>query len=52
VTRFVLSHGPLGVAIAILHIEWMTLRHYTEGVRDNHNLEPQFGSLLNPEPET
>ena len=26
VKRFVLSHSPLGVAIAILHIEWMTLR--------------------------
>ena len=25
VTKFVLSHSPLGVAFAILHIEWMTL---------------------------
>jgi hypothetical protein len=46
VSRFVLSHSPLGVAIAILHIEWMTLRHYIEGVRDNQNLDPQFKSLL------
>jgi hypothetical protein len=46
VSRFVLSHGPLGVAIAILHIEWITLRHYIEGVRDNQNLDPQFKSLL------
>jgi hypothetical protein len=46
VTRFVLSHSPLGVAFTILHIEWMTLRHYIEGVRDNQNLDPQFGSLL------
>ncbi len=46
VSRFVLSHSPLGVAIAILHIEWMTLRHYIESVRDNHNLDPQFKSLL------
>src|SRR5215831_13015230 len=30
VKRFVLSHSPLGVGIAILHIEWMTLRHYIE----------------------
>jgi hypothetical protein len=46
VRRFVLSHSPLGVGIAILHIEWLTLRHYIEGVRDNHNLDPQFKSLL------
>jgi hypothetical protein len=46
VSRFVLSHSPLGVAIAILHIEWMTLRHYIESVRDNQNLDPQFKSLL------
>ncbi|MGH7824924.1 MAG: hypothetical protein ACREQ7_07075, partial [Candidatus Binatia bacterium] len=46
VKRFVLSHSPLGVGIAILHIEWITLRHYIEGVRDNHNLDPQFKSLL------
>ena len=31
VSRFVLSHSPLGVGIAILHIEWITLRHYIEG---------------------
>ena len=46
VRRFVLSHSPLGVAIAILHIEWMTLRHYIESVRDNQGLDPQFKSLL------
>jgi hypothetical protein len=46
VGRFVLSHSPLGVGIAILHIEWMTLRHYIEGVRDNDTLDPQFKSLL------
>ena len=46
VRRFVVSHSPLGVAIAILHIEWMTLRHYIEGVRDNQGLDPQFKSLL------
>jgi hypothetical protein len=46
VSRFVLSHSPLGVAIASLHIEWITLRHYIEGIRDNQNLDPQFKSLL------
>jgi hypothetical protein len=46
IKRFVLSHSPLGVSIAILHIEWITLRHYIEGVRDNQNVDPQFKSLL------
>ena len=46
VRRFVLSHSPLGIAITILHIEWMTLRHYIESVRDNRSLDPQFVSLL------
>ncbi|HWP60274.1 MAG TPA: hypothetical protein VNL14_20435 [Candidatus Acidoferrales bacterium] len=46
VRRFVLSHSPLGVALAILHIEWITLRHYVEGVKDNQDLDPQFRSLL------
>lgn len=46
VRNFVLSHSPLGVGIAILHIEWITLRHYIEGVRDNQGLDPQFKSLL------
>jgi hypothetical protein len=45
-SRYVLSHSPLGVAIAILHIEWITLRHYTEAVRDSNGLDPQFKSLL------
>jgi hypothetical protein len=46
VKRFVLSHSPLGVGLAILHIEWITLRHYIECVRDNQDLDPQFKSLL------
>jgi hypothetical protein len=46
ISRFVLSHSPLGIGIAILHIEWITLRHYIEGVRDNQDLDPQFKSLL------
>ena len=41
-----LSHSPLGIGIAILHIEWITLRHYIEGVKDNQDLDPQFKSLL------
>ena len=46
VSRYVLSHSPLGIGIAILHIEWITLRHFIEGVRDNQDLDPQFKSLL------
>ena len=46
VKKFVLSHSPLGVGIAILHIEWITLRHYLEAVRDDQQLDPQFKSLL------
>ena len=46
VKRFVLSHSPLGAGIAILHIEWITLRHYIEGVRDSQELDGQFKSLL------
>ena len=46
VTKFVLSHSALGVALTILHIEWITLRHYIEGVRDNQDLDSQFKSLL------
>ncbi len=46
VRNFVLSHSPLGAGVAILHIEWITLRHYIEGVRDNQDLDPQFKSLL------
>ena len=46
IARAVLAHHPLGVALAILHIEWMTQRHYVEGVRDRAELDPRFASLL------
>ena len=44
--KAVLSHGPLGVALVILGIEWMTQKHYLESVRDDEDLDPQFKSLL------
>jgi hypothetical protein len=44
--RAVLAHHPLGVALAILHIEWMTQRHYLESVKDDRGIDPQFASLL------
>jgi hypothetical protein len=42
----VLDHDPLSVALLILGIEWMTQAHYTESVRDDAGLDPQFKSLL------
>ena len=42
----ILRKSPLGVVLAILHIEWATQRHYVESVRGNHDLDPQFCSLL------
>jgi hypothetical protein len=46
VGQAVLAHEPLSVALTILHIEWMTQRHYLESVKDNGDLDPQFKSLL------
>jgi hypothetical protein len=46
IARVVLSHHPLAVALTILHIEWMTQRHYVESVHDDSALDPQFRSLL------
>jgi para-aminobenzoate N-oxygenase AurF len=42
----VLRHDPLAVALLILHIEWMSQRHYVESVRDDGDLDPLFKSLL------
>lgn len=44
--KAVLSHQPLAVALLILHIEWMTQRHYIDSIRDDRDLDPQFKSLL------
>lgn len=42
----VLSHSPLSVAILILHLEWLTQRHYLESVKTDETLDAQFVSLL------
>lgn len=42
----ILKHDPLGVALTVLHIEWMVQRHYVESIRDNQALDTQFKSLL------
>jgi hypothetical protein len=44
--KAVLAHSPLGVALVILGIEWMTQKHYLESVHDDEDLDPQFKSLL------
>jgi hypothetical protein len=46
IAQAVLAHEPLAVALTILHIEWMTQRHYVDSVQDNRALDPQFKSLL------
>lgn len=46
IAKAVLAHHPLGVALAILHIEWMTQRHYLDSIKDAQELDPQFKSLL------
>jgi hypothetical protein len=45
IARAVLAHHPIGVALAILHIEWMTQRHYIESVRDGA-IDPLMKRLL------
>jgi hypothetical protein len=46
IAQAVLSHHPLAVALAIMHIEWMTQRHYVESAKEDQDLDPQFKSLL------
>jgi len=46
ISRAVLAHHPLAVAMVVLHIEWMTQAHYVAGVKDNQSLDSQFANLL------
>jgi hypothetical protein len=46
IAKHVLSHDPLAVALLILHIEWMTQKHFTESVEDEQGLDPRFKDLL------
>jgi hypothetical protein len=46
VARTILSHHPLAVLLVILHLEWMTQRHYLDCVRESDGLDAQFKSLL------
>jgi hypothetical protein len=46
VAEAVLSHQTLAVALVILHIEWMSQRHYIDSIKDDQQLDAQFKSLL------
>jgi len=46
VAKVVLGHEPLGVALFILMIEWMTQSHYVDSVRGETRLDPLFANLL------
>lgn len=46
IAQAVLAHHPLSVALLILHIEWMTQKHYVESVKDDARLDRQFADLL------
>lgn len=46
IAQAILAHDPLAVALTILHIEWMTQRHFQDSVKDDHEMCPQFKSLL------
>lgn len=42
----VLEHSQLGVALVVLHIEWMTQRHYVDSVKSATAIDPLFKRLL------
>ena len=42
----VLKHSRLGVALINLCLEWLTQRHYVDSVKDAHDLDPLFTSML------
>ena len=42
----VLRHDPLAVALVILHLEWMTQRHYVDSIKDDGDMDLLFKSLL------
>jgi hypothetical protein len=46
VAQHILGHHPLGVALVILHIEWMTQRHFLDSIIADDRLDAQFKSLL------
>jgi hypothetical protein len=45
VAPVILAHSPLGVALTVLCIEWMSQRHYVDSVKDA-GLDPLFTRIL------
>lgn len=46
IAKKVLSHSPLAVAILVLHLEWLTQRHYLEAIKADEGLDRHFVDLL------
>ena len=46
IAKHILGHHPLSVALVILHIEWMTQRHYVDSAREDARLDHCFKSML------
>jgi hypothetical protein len=42
----VLSHSTLGIALVILHLEWLTQEHYLASVRGDISIDTRFAGLL------
>ena len=46
VSKIVLGHQPLSVALFVLMVEWMSQSHYIDSVRGEAELDPLFANLL------
>jgi hypothetical protein len=46
VADHVLAHPPLAVSLLVLHLEWMSQRHFTESMRDEDRMDARFKDLL------
>ena len=46
VSKIVLAHQPLSVALFVLMLEWMSQSHYVDSVRGEAQLDPLFANLL------
>jgi predicted metal-dependent hydrolase len=46
VAEQILALSPLGIALSVLALEWMTQVHYVATIRNDHTLDAQFCSLL------
>lgn len=44
--RRILAEPPLGVALMVLHAEWMTQRHWLDCADQADTVEPRFAALL------